>query len=61
VVGIAETLLLRSAVFSGSTREPTVVLADGRPLLKGIDIRDQQGSRIPSTIERFCSSLMPAE
>ena len=61
MVGIAKALFLRCPVFSGSTRKPALVLDYGRPLFEGVDVRDQHGSRIPSTIARFCSSLMPAE
>ena len=53
-------------IFGPGTRKTAVVLSDGGPFLDSLDVWDQgvlrhPGSLIWSTMERFCSSEMPAE
>ena len=77
VVGlIAEALCLCCKVLGLVGWNTTLVDVDGNPFLERFNIRDkgwvryrgwahdvpsQSGRRIPSTISRFCASLMPPE
>ena len=72
---IAEALGLGCQVRGLVGWNTALVDMDGHPFLEGLDVRDeagsavwvrlmmpsQSGSLIPSTISRFCASLMPAE
>ena len=73
---IAEALGLSCKVLGLVGWNATLVDVDGHPFLEGFDVRDQDrisycgwahdvpsqsGRRIPSTISRFCASLMPPE
>jgi len=77
VVGlIAEALGLRCEVLGLLCWNAPLVDMDGHPFLESLDVRDeawigsggsahqltsQSGSLMPSTISRFCASLMPPE
>ena len=77
VVGlIAEALGLSGEVLGLLGWNAPLVDMNGHPFLEGFDVRDQgwisyrgcahdvpsqSGSLIPSTISRFCASLMPPE
>ena len=76
VLPIFEALSLRRQILRVLPGETTVILSYSSPLLEGLDVRDedwigsggsahqlpsQSGSLMPSTISRFCASLMPPE
>ena len=66
VIAIAEALPSGGQVFGLRTRKTAVILRDGGPFLEGLDVGDHEGLRHPgsliwSTMDRFCSSQMPAE
>ena len=62
LVRVPEPLGSRSKVLRLRTNKTAIVLSDSGPLFERVYVGDGHlGNRIWSTIDRFCSSEMPAE